>query len=324
MAEQGDLLRRPLAWGRSLRPQQWIKNGLVFLPLLFAVGVVWSPGDLAQLPDLLITLGVVFLAFCAVSSGVYLINDLSDRASDRNHPLKRRRPIASGAVAVPVALASVVVLIGGGLAALALSDLVLLWIGLVYVGINLAYSLGAKNVVLVDVLAVASGYVIRVALGALAIGVVPSPWLYATTAAGALFIVLGRRYAELRLAGRETLPQGATPQRPGLSSYSGPFIGQLLTISATAAWLSYTLYTVEAQPAGKRRHAADGAFGYRRIVPVSLPPEHQRRRGIPGALDHQRPAHDPVHRDLDCRVRRGSFVGRVTENLIKIRKDSRR
>ena len=246
MAEKGDLLRRPLAWGRSLRPQQWIKNGLVFLPLLFAVGVVWSPGDLAQLPDLLITLGVVFLAFCAVSSGVYLINDLSDRASDRNHPLKRRRPIASGAVAVPVALASVVVLIGGGLAALALSDLVLLWIGLVYVGINLAYSLGAKNVVLVDVLAVASGYVIRVALGALAIGVVPSPWLYATTAAGALFIVLGRRYAEVRLAGGETLPQGATPQRPVLSSYSGPFIGQLLTISATAAWLSYTLYTVEA------------------------------------------------------------------------------
>lgn len=246
MAEQGDLLRRPLAWGRSLRPQQWIKNGLVFLPLLFAVGVVWSPGDLAQLPDLLITLGVVFLAFCAVSSGVYLINDLSDRASDRNHPLKRRRPIASGAVAVPVALASVVVLIGGGLAALALSDLVLLSIGLVYVGINLAYSLGAKNVVLVDVLAVASGYVIRVALGALAIGVVPSPWLYATTAAGALFIVLGRRYAEVRLAGGETLPQGATPQRPVLSSYSGPFIGQLLNISATAAWLSYTLYTVEA------------------------------------------------------------------------------
>ena len=246
MAEQGDISRRPLALVRALRPHQWIKNGLVFLPLLFAVGVVWSPDDLARLPNLLATLAVVFLAFCAVSSGVYLINDLSDQVSDRNHPLKRRRPIASGAVPVSAVLASVLVLIGSGLATLAMSNLVLLWIGLVYVGINLAYSLGAKNVVLVDVLAVASGYVIRVAIGALAIGVVPSPWLYATAAAGALFIVLGRRYAEVRLAGPGVSSPGASSQRPVLSSDSGPFIGQLLTISATAAWLSYTLYTMEA------------------------------------------------------------------------------
>ena len=241
MAEQAGILRQPLALGKALRPHQWIKNGLVFLPLLFAVGVAWSPDNLGLLPDLLLTLVLVFLAFCAVSSGVYLINDLFDRASDRNHPVKRRRPIASGALSVPLAWASTAVLIAAGLAALALLNLVLLWIGLVYLGINLAYSLGVKNVVLVDVLTVAGGYVIRVAMGALAIGVIPSPWLYATTAAGALFIVLGRRYAEVRLAGGDVLDQ-----RSVLSQYSGPFIGQLLTISATAAWLSYTLYTVEA------------------------------------------------------------------------------
>ena len=241
MADYAGILSHPLALGKALRPQQWIKNGLVFLPLVFAVRVAWSPENLAPLPDLLVDLVVVFLAFCAVSSGVYLINDLSDRDADRIHPVKRRRPIASGAVSIPAAIAAVLLLTVAGLAVLALVDLVLLWIGLVYLGINLAYSLGAKNVVLVDVMAVAGGYVIRVAIGAVAIGVIPSPWLYATTAAGALFIVLGRRYAEVRLAGND-----ASAQRSVLARYSGPYIGQLLTISATAAWVSYTLYTVEA------------------------------------------------------------------------------
>ena len=113
--------------------------------------------------------------------------------------------------------------------------------GALYLAINIVYSLGVKRVVLIDVLVVATGYVIRAVAGAVAIDVTPSPWLFATTAAGALFIVLGRRYAEVRLAG-----DGAADQRSVLSKYAGPFIGQLLIISATSAWLSYTLYTVEA------------------------------------------------------------------------------
>ena len=230
-----------MALGKALRPFQWIKNTLVFLPLLFAVRVVWSPQDLDPLPDLLVNLGLAFLGFCAVSSAVYLVNDVSDRDADRNHPLKRDRPLASGAVSVPVAIAIAVLLAGSGLAALAAINLVVLWVALAYLGINLTYSLGAKHVALVDVFLVSAGYVIRVVAGAVAIGALPSPWLYATTAAGALFIVLGRRYAEVRLAGQE-----ATAQRPVLALYAGPLIGQLLTISATAAWLSYTLYTVEA------------------------------------------------------------------------------
>ena len=230
-----------MALGKALRPFQWIKNTLVFLPLLFAVRVVWSPQDLAPLPDLLVNLVLAFLGFCAVSSAVYLFNDISDRDADRNHPLKRTRPLASGAVSVPVVIAIAVLLAGSGLAALAAINLVVLWVALAYLGINLAYSLGAKHVALLDVFLVSAGYVIRVVAGAVAIGALPSPWLYATTAAGALFIVLGRRYAEVRLAGEE-----ASAQRPVLALYSGPLIGQLLTISATAAWLSYTLYAVEA------------------------------------------------------------------------------
>ena len=230
-----------MALGKALRPFQWIKNTLVFLPLLFAVRVVWSPQDLAPLPDLLVNLVLAFLGFCAVSSAVYLFNDVSDRDADRNHPIKRTRPLASGAVSVPVAIAIAVLLAGSGLAALAAINLVVLWVALAYLGINLAYSLGAKHVALLDVFLVSAGYVIRVVAGTVAIGALPSPWLYATTAAGALFIVLGRRYAEVRLAGEES-----SAQRPVLALYSGPLIGQLLTISATAAWLSYTLYAVEA------------------------------------------------------------------------------
>ncbi len=235
------LLETALALARAMRPHQWVKNFLIFLPFVFAVGVAWSFGGPDSVAELLIRLAVVFVALCAVASAVYLLNDLSDRKADQLHPTKRHRPIASGKVPAPLAVVSMVILAVAGVAVLALLDLVLVWSTLAYIAINVAYSLGAKNIMLVDVLAVASGYVIRIGLGAVAIGVVPSPWLYATTAAGALFIVLGRRYAEVRLAGDQ-----ASSQRSVLSQYAGPFISQLLTISATASWLSYTLYTIEA------------------------------------------------------------------------------
>ena len=230
-----------LAFVKALRPLQWTKNLLVFLPLVFAAGVAWSPDDPRGLPPLAATLAVVFLAFCAMSSAVYLVNDVLDRQADRRHPVKRSRPIASGSVGVPWALLGAGILAAAGLAVLALLNMAMLWILLIYLVINASYSLGAKNLVVLDLLGVAAGYVIRVAVGAVAIEAAPSPWLYATTAAGALFIVVGRRYAELRMGG-----EGAEDQRTVLAKYSGPLIGQLLTVSAAAAWLSYTLYTVEA------------------------------------------------------------------------------
>lgn len=198
--------------------------------------------DIDPVPRLLGRLVLVALAFCAVSSAVYLLNDLMDREGDRRHPVKQRRPIASGRVGVPTAVVAMAILTAVGLAVLTVLDPVLGLVALVYLAINVVYSLGAKRIVLLDAFAVTSGYVIRAVAGAVAIDVTPSPWLYATTGAGALFIVLGRRFAEVRLAGDH-----AAEQRPVLESYSGPFISQLLTISATAAWLSYTLYTIEAE-----------------------------------------------------------------------------
>ena len=226
---------------RLMRPLQWAKNGLVLLPFLFAVDIAWSVDSAGAVPDLLLRLALVFLGFCGMASGVYVLNDLMDREGDRRHPQKRHRPIASGRVSVLVAVALMVALIGAGLAVNWYVGQLLGLVGLLYLAINIGYSLGGKNLPLLDVFAVASGYVIRASAGALAIEVEPSPWLYTTTGAGALFIVLGRRYAEVRLAGED-----AGEQRRALRHYAGPFISQLLTISATAALLSYTLYTIEA------------------------------------------------------------------------------
>ena len=233
---------RLMAHVKALRPKQWIKNSLLFLPLLFAINVVWSLENLEPLPGFLVRLVLLFVAFCLVSSAVYLVNDLMDREADRRHPTKMHRPIASGQVTTATAVSLTLILGLGGLAVMLWMDWMLGAIALLYVGINIVYSLGAKQAVLVDIIMVASGYVIRTVAGAVAVGVAPSPWLYVVTAAGAMFIVLGRRYAEVRLAGDR-----ASGQRSVLEDYAGPFIGQLLSISATTALVSYTLYAVEAE-----------------------------------------------------------------------------
>ncbi len=230
---------------RTARPRQWVKNLLVFLPLLFAVDLVWSPDDLTTLLPYALPLAVLFAAFCALSSAVYIINDVADREADRHHPIKRRRPIASGVLQVWLAVAGILALAAGGMFGLyAISSQAgwLLLIGAVYLLVNVGYSLALKRVALVDVMLVAGGYVLRAVAGAVAVGAAPSPWLYAVTAAGALFIVVGRRYAEARLAGSD--PDAA--QRSTLQYYGPPLGGQLLILSATAALVSYTLYAVEA------------------------------------------------------------------------------
>ena len=227
---------------KALRPRQWVKNLLVFLPLLFAVDLVWSAYDLTTLLPHLGRLLALVAAFCAAASAVYLLNDLADREADRQHPVKRRRPIASGEVPAWLALVGTLALALVGLVVMYFLGWPLVLAGSIYLAINVAYSAGLKRVALVDVMLVASGYVLRAVAGALAVGAAPSPWLYAVTAAGALFIVVGRRYAEARLVGNEP-----SEQRGTLQHYAPPLGGQLLTLAATAALVSYALYTVEGE-----------------------------------------------------------------------------
>lgn len=244
MTENGGRLHfplNPLPLLQALRPWQWVKNILVFLPFVFAINLAWSPDNLMPVPGLLLRAALTAAAFCALSGAVYLLNDLMDRNADRQHPAKRFRPIAAGRVSVAAAVAVLIILLLAGLGLMTWLTPLLGGVGLLYLAINLSYSLGLKRLPLLDVLLVASGYVIRPAAGAVAIGVAPSPWLYTTMAAVALFIVLGKRYAEVRLSG-----EGLAAQRPVLQFYPAAYVDQLLTIAAAAALVSYALYTVEA------------------------------------------------------------------------------
>ena len=270
--QRGPVSGSPLALLRALRPRQWVKNALVFLPFVFAVNLAWSLDDLEPVAGLLLRVAVTAAAFCALSGAVYLLNDLMDRQADRNHPVKRLRPIASGQVSLPVAVVVMVALLLAGLVVMTLVSPLLGGIGLLYLAINLAYSLGVKRLAVVDVLLVASGYVIRAVAGALVIGVIPSPWLYTTTAAAALFIVLGKRYAEVRLAGGQ--PGGpasgaAAVSRPLCRSaidHCGDYcLGQL-----------YHLHGGSGQLAGQQHDAPHHPAGGIRPFPISLPGAHQQ------------------------------------------------
>ncbi len=222
---------RPLL--RALRPVQWVKNAFVLAPLVFA--------EQLTDPQVLGRAALAFLAFCFAASTIYLVNDLRDREEDRLHPLKQHRPIASGALSVSVATAAAAVL---GVVSLALS----LYFGAaftvllaVYLGINLLYSAGLKKVVILDVMAVSSGYVIRVMAGGEAVGVSVSNWLLLCTIFLALFLILSKRRHELVL-----LADDAAEHRSVLSHYSPAFLDQMINVVTASTVVSYALYAVDA------------------------------------------------------------------------------
>jgi 4-hydroxybenzoate polyprenyltransferase len=220
---------------KAMRPRQWVKNVLIFAAVVF-------DRKLRNLPALRDTiLGVV--VFCLIAGAVYLINDLTDIEADRQHPQKRYRPIASGEVPVWAAGLAVVILLGVSFPlAYRLSPL-FATVCAAYFFLNLAYSLWLKHVVLVDVLVLASFYVIRVMAGVTIIDVERfSPWLYLSTTFLALFMGIGKRRAELFMA-RET----GVNHRKVLHSYSLEYLDQLITIVLTISILAYSLYTFSAE-----------------------------------------------------------------------------
>ena len=215
----------------ALRPRQWLKNLLLFAGILFA----------AELADRTRWIEAVaaFVAYCAASSAAYLVNDVRDVEADRQHPVKRRRPIARGELRASTALilaAALAILAGGIAAALGPWSLACL---LAFASLQLAYTLALKHVVLVDVAVIALLFVIRAAAGAIAVDVRISPWLLACTALLALFLALGKRRAELVAVGAEQ-----TPGRAVLEGYSLSLVDQLLAAVAGATVVAYTTYTL--------------------------------------------------------------------------------
>ena len=221
----------------SLRPWQWVKNGVLLMPFIFSVNAAWRPSDTALVLSLLKTSLAGFAVFCLVSGAVYLVNDVVDRRGDRAHPKKSRRPIASGALPVAAALAAATVLAGLGLAWSLLLHPGFSTIIAAYVALNVGYSVHLKKVVLLDVMIVASGYVLRMAAGSVLLGIPTSPWLYMTLGLGALFIALGKRESEVLQAGAD-----ASSQRRVLGSYTPDLLRLLLGVTTTGTLLAYGLY----------------------------------------------------------------------------------
>lgn len=224
-----------VAWGlvRACRPKQWSKNVLLFFGLIFALKLTDAvPAERAL---------AAFVVFCAASSAVYLINDLADLKQDRQHPTKRRRPLAAGIISPAQASAlAVVLLICSFGASLALGP-TFTALTVIYVGLTVAYSFWLKHIVLIDVFVLAAGFVLRAVAGAVVVHVPISPWLYVCTVLASLFLGLGKRRHELIL-----LSGDAGSHRPILDEYSLPLLDQLIMIVTAAAIMAYSLYTFSA------------------------------------------------------------------------------
>lgn len=230
---------------KSARPHQWVKNLFVAAPLVFARRI----GD----QQAMIHEGIAVLAFCLLSSAVYLINDLLDIEKDRAHPIKRHRPIASGAV--PVALGRVLAVVAalGGLGLAAALGLTFTAAAGAYLALNLGYSLGLKRIAFVDVGCISLGFLLRVLGGSFAIPVHPSKWLLGCTLVLSALLGFGKRAHELRVSG-----EGGTAQREVLGKYDLATLQRLMFVLGLLTSLVYLAYTRSA-------HAHD-FFGARPLI----------------------------------------------------------
>lgn len=220
----------------SLRPEQWAKNFLLFAGLLFG-------GRLLE-PDAVLKAIAAFAVFCALSSAIYLVNDIWDRDADRRHPLKQTRPIASGEIGVRLAAWSAAILIAAATAVAWVLNSVFGAIATGYVLLLLLYSTTLKHIVILDVLAIAGGFVLRAVAGAVAVTVPIGSWLLVCTTLLALFLALSKRRHELVLLG-----DGAPHHRRILEQYSPYLLDQMISVVTASTLIAYTVFTLSAETA---------------------------------------------------------------------------
>jgi 4-hydroxybenzoate polyprenyltransferase len=216
----------------TMRPKHWVKNVFVFAPLFFS-------GKAGNLEAMLSTV-IAFVAFCAISSAVYLLNDIADRERDRVHPTKSQRPIASGRLPLSLATGTTVLLM---VLAMVLAYTVTPMVAVVlavYAIINISYSFSLKHIVILDVFCIAAGFVLRVVGGGVAIDVTPSSWLITATFLLSLFLALAKRRHELIIL------QGVSDEhRPVLTDYTPGLVDELISVVTPVTLVSYLLYTVD-------------------------------------------------------------------------------
>ncbi|MGH3673809.1 MAG: decaprenyl-phosphate phosphoribosyltransferase, partial [Pseudonocardiaceae bacterium] len=213
---------------RTMRPRQWVKNVLV-------LAAPFVGGYLFQL-HVLIAVGVAFVAFSLAASGVYLVNDVQDVEADRAHPTKRNRPIAAGVVPPQLALFVAALLFAGALAMSFLASPNLAIVTAVYIAVQISYCLWLKHQPVVDIAIVASGFLLRAIAGGAAANIELSQWFLLVAAFGSLFMVAGKRYAEIRLSERT-----GAKIRKSLEAYSASYLRFVWGLSATVLTVTYCL-----------------------------------------------------------------------------------
>ena len=221
-----------------MRPQQWIKNLLLFGPLIFSMNLF----DVTMVTRT----ALAFIVFSLAGSAVYLLNDVVDVEKDKAHPVKRNRPIASGKLPIKIALFFMAVIGAGSLVLAWDLSQTLAYIIIIYMVNNLFYSFKLKHIVLIDVGSLSLGFVLRVFAGAAVIGVEASPWLIMCTILLSSFLGFAKRRHELVLLGENN-----TNHRSVLEHYSPHLLDQLILISAASTVMSYALYTVNAKTVAK-------------------------------------------------------------------------
>jgi 4-hydroxybenzoate polyprenyltransferase len=240
-----------------MRVHQWSKNLFVLAAPVFAYGDRLSATSFAAF----VPAAWAFVAFCLAASSIYLLNDVLDVEKDRLHPTKRNRPIASGELAVPVALVAALVLATAGIGIGFWIDgtpVAVGWILAGYMALNVAYGLKLKHVVLLDAFCIATGFLLRVVAGGAASHANISHWLLLCTLFLALFLGLEKRRAEIDLLGED-----GAEHRKTLGEYTPAFLDQMVTVLAACTILCYAMYTVDDQTAAK--------FGERNMLVWSVP-----------------------------------------------------
>jgi 4-hydroxybenzoate polyprenyltransferase len=219
------------AYLRLARPKQWTKNGFVLAGVVFARKAL----EVSSVASALLA----FVAFCALSGAVYAANDVLDVEEDRKHPLKRRRPVASGAVSARSAMVFAAVLVACGLALGFAVDVGVGLAGVVYLALQAVYTTLLKHTAILDVMSISAGFVIRALAGVAAVGSPISPWLIVCTALLTLFLGFSKRRHEIA-----SLGDAATAHRKNLRDYSVPLLDEMMNIMISATIIAYVLYTI--------------------------------------------------------------------------------
>lgn len=236
---------------KLLRPRQWVKNLALFAAVVFT-GQLFNPTAVNP-----VIIG--FIVFCAASSGSYIINDIIDRKNDRIHPFKKFRPIAKGDVSVPLAASLAFLLIAFSLILATYVNFAFFLLVILYIVLQVSYSTLLKSITVIDILAIAAGYILRVYGGDVASGYHISVWLLLTTISISLFLAVGKRRSELTLISTSKI-ENIAATRKTLSHYSDRLLDVYAAIFATSTFISYALFTFLENPKGINLNIGDLFF----------------------------------------------------------------